>query len=168
LGPKAPKIISITLKPRTLMSPNFSQSLLKQDLSSVPKPTVLPSGVAYPMTLAKYEFRKLKTKDGGEANILTYTAKFNDWSPEIPESERVDHQGEPLDITSKSARMDYFVDNERGRYDLAQLLLGLGLGGSLEEAIPMAIGAQVLGNGEQKLIEKNNEIVFNLKGLKAA
>ena len=147
---------------------NFTSSLLKQDLSSVPKPTTLPSGVAYPCVLSKYEFRKLKQKDGGEANILTYIAKFTDWSPEIPEGERNDHSGEPIDITTKTARMDYFIDSERGRYDLAQLLLSLGLGGSLEEAIPMAIGAQCLARGEQKLVEKDNSIVFNLKELKSA
>ena len=148
------------------MAPNYTTSLLKQNLEEVQKPAVLPSGTAYPGTLTKYEFRKLNTKNG-EANILTYTVKFVDWSPEVPESERLDAHGRPIDIAQKSARMDYFIDGERGAYDLAQLLKGLGLKGDLESAIPMAIGAQVSCKGDQKLVEKTNEIVFNLSKVSA-
>ena len=149
------------------MAPNYTTSLLKQNLDDVQPPAVLPSMTAAPATITKYEFRKLKTKDGGEANILTYTTKFTDWSPEVPESERLDSKGHPIDITQKSSRMDYFIDSESGMFALAQLLKSLGLKGDLESAIPMAVGAQVLAKGEQKLIEKDNSIVFNLRSLSA-
>ncbi len=149
------------------MSPNFSSMLLKQNLDDVPKPTTLPSGTQYPGVISKYEFCKLKGRDGKESDILTYTVKFTGWSPEIPEQEKQDASGREIDITTKTSRMDFFIDSESGAYNLAQLLLALGLKGNIEEAIPMAVGASVIAKGEQKLIEKDNSIVFNLKGLSA-
>ena len=152
------------------MAPNYTTALLKQNLDDVAPPATLPSGTAYPGTITKYEFRKYKAKgsEGAESNILTYSVRFNDWSPEVPEGERLDSKGHPIDITQKTSRMDYFIDSESGAYALAQLLKALGLKGDLESAIPMAVGAQVLCKGEQKLIEKDNSIVFNLRTLNAA
>jgi hypothetical protein len=148
------------------MSPNFSTSLLSQNLDSVAPPTALPTGTEYSGVVSKHEFRKLKQKDGQEAAILTYSGKFLDWSPEIPEDERKDAHGKHIDITQKSWRMDFFYESEAGAFNLAKFLKSVGLkGGSLEEAIPKAIGANVIVKGEQKLVEKDNSLIFNVKAI---
>jgi hypothetical protein len=147
------------------MSPNFSSALLKQDLDSVPKPTVLPTGTAYAGVITKYEYRK--TGGASPQDILTYHVKLTEWSPEIDNNEKLDGTGKPINLASRPCRMDYFIESESGAYELAKMLKALGLKGAVEEAIPMAVGAQVVARGEQKFLEKTNDTVFNLKALTA-
>jgi hypothetical protein len=129
---------------------------------------------AAPGVIKKYEFRKQKLRDGSETDIVTYHVQFTDWSPEVPDNERLDGDGRQIDITKRSARMDYW-DNERGRWDLAQFLLSCGLKGTVGpklsdwSMIPEAIGANVVAKGVQKFLEgkdgKEGSTVFNLVAL---
>jgi len=151
-----------------MASPNYTSSLMSQNIEDVPRPQTMPTMDAAPAVVKKYEFGKRKMKDGTEVTVTTFHVQFTDWSPEVPDNERLDGDGRQIDITKRSARMDYW-DNERGRWDLAQFLLSCGLKGKIEEAIPQAVGAQVLAKGVQKFIEgkdgKEGQTVFNLVAL---
>jgi len=151
-----------------VFGPNYTSGLMAQNIEDVPRPQTLPTMDAAPGVVKKYEYRKQKLKDGSESQIVSFHVQFTDWSPEVPDNERLDGDGRQIDITKRSATMDYW-DNEQGRWNLAQFLLSCGLKGNIEAAVPQAVGAQVTAKGVQKFIEgkdgKEGRTVFNLVAL---
>ena len=156
------------LRNAIVFSPNYTSGLLAQNLEVHSSSAGHANDGRCAGGHQEVRVSEAEDEDGAEVDILTFHVQFTDWSPEVPENERLDGDGKQIDITKKSARMDYW-DNERGRWDLAQFLLSCGLKGNVEAAIPQAVGSERGRQGRPE-VHRGQEwprgsTVFNLVAL---
>ena len=146
--------------------PDFA-TLIKRPAGVAKRPPPMPA-FDYPAIITSYEPGK-NEKTGNE--YIRWHVKVTGWPESLPESARQDHEGNEIDFSKRSFRMDmYTTDDALIMLDDFIRSCGVNLpeDGSVtyEEAIPQCIGAQVVASVQQTFNDKSSE-TYNPPWLKS-
>ena len=151
-------------------------SLLKKPAFTGLKPQPLPAADDYPGRIGKYEYGESREK---KTPFLRYSVHITGWAPSVDAADRTfkDEAGteHEIDPTKKVLRKDFYLiasDGNKGYYQLDQFLRSIGLQGgagvTYEDMIPQAVGASVVVQVKQYLVQSTGEIgneVNNIAGV---
>ena len=140
------------------MAPNFSH-LLKRPAGKAKKPEALPAGL-YPGIIKSFEYGD---QNKNKTPYVRFHLGLTGWPDDVSESDKSqpngDGQLEPIDLSKRQPRRDFFLTDD-AFWRLDEMLRSIGVepaGRSYEECIPDAIGQNVIVEMQQYLNEKNNE-----------
>lgn len=140
------------------MAPNFSH-LLKRPAGKSKKPEALPAGL-YPGVLKSFEYGDSNQK---KTPYVRFHLGITGWADDVSENEKMqenaDGKMEPIDLSKRQPRRDYYLTDD-ALWRLDEFLRELGIeptGRSYEEVIPEAVGQTVTIELQQQLNEKTSE-----------
>lgn len=149
--------------------PDFS-ALLKKPVGSARRPPNLPGGSSYEGIIKSHEFGEIKNDN--RTPYVRFHLSVMSWDPNVVEewSETDPSSGESfpvkksdIDLSKRSLRKDFFLTPD-AEWRLHKFLLSLGGAGmSAEEFIPQTTGRAVVIDISQRLVERDNSIMNDVR-----
>ena len=145
----------------------ISHPLLNKPAGEAARPKALPIG-DYPGVIRSWE---AGDQNRNKTPYIRFSVSLTDWAETVDQSERVDKDGAPVDLSKKSYRSDFYMTEDAQQYRLDDLIRASGIdptGQSYGAVLPHMVGRPVIVSMGQRYIEDTEETVNQVNRVVAA